>query len=135
MRVGTNNLRQQSAGHIAKRLARGVFILWAGEIPIRYSDINAIPTVVIRAIWGIQALLFAAAAVGVFALIRRGRAAEGCTLGAALVYVTAVHVFILTEARQSLPAQPTLLVLAAVGMAYLSGHFSPTSTSPGTAGS
>jgi hypothetical protein len=135
MRVGLDNLRRQSTGHIAKRLARGVYILWAGEIPIRRSDINALPTIVIRVIWGIQALLFLAAVVGVYALIRAGRAAEGCTLGAAIVYVTTVHFFILTEARQSLPAQPTLLVLGAVGIAYLSGHFSPASTSPETAGS
>jgi hypothetical protein len=119
MRVGLNNLRQQSAGHIAKRLARGVFILWAGEIPVRYSDINTLPTIVKWTIWGIQALLFLAAVAGVYALIRHGRAAEGCTLGAALVYVTAVHFPILTEARQSLPAQPTLLVLAAFGVAHL----------------
>ncbi len=119
MRVGRSNISQQSTAHIAKRLARGVFILWAGEIPIRYSDINALPTIVTRVIWGIQALLFLAAAGGVYALIRAGHAVEGCTLGAAIVYVTAVHFFILTEARQSLPAQPTLLVLAAFGIAHL----------------
>jgi hypothetical protein len=119
MRVGLSNIRRQSAAHIAKRLARGVFILWAGEIPIRYSDINTLPTIVKWTIWGIQALLFVTANAGVYALIRCGRAAEGCTLGAALVYVTAVHFPILTEARQSLPAQPTLLVLAAFGVAHL----------------
>jgi hypothetical protein len=119
MRVGLNNIRRQSVAHVAKRLARGVFILWAGEIPVRYSDINALPSVVKWTIWGIQALLFLAAAVGVYALIRRGRAAEGCTLGAAIVYVTAMHFTILTEARQSLPAQPALLVLAAFGIAHL----------------
>ncbi len=125
MRVGRSNIRQQSAAHLAKRLARGVFILWAGEIPVRYSDINALPTIAIRALWGIQALLFAAAVIGVYALIRVGRAAEGCTLAAAIVYVTGVHFLILTEARQSLPALPTLLLLATVGAAYLSGHLLP----------
>ena len=125
MRVGRSNIRQQSAAHLAKRLARGVFILWAGEIPVRYSDINALPTIAIRALWGIQALLFAAAVIGVYALIRRGRAAEGCTLAAAIVYVTGVHFLILTEARQSLPVLPTLLLLATVGAAYLSGHLLP----------
>ncbi len=59
MRVGLSNIRRQSAAHIAKRLARGVFILWAGEIPVRYSDINTLPTIVKWTIWGIQALLFA----------------------------------------------------------------------------
>src|SRR6185312_9446329 len=107
MRVGLHNIRQQSASHVAARLARGVFILWAGEIPVRFSDINALPTSVIRAMWAVQALLVLAALAGIYALIRGGRAAEGCTLGAAIVYVTTVHFPILTEARQSLPAMPT----------------------------
>ena len=119
MRVGRDNIRRQSWAHLAKRLARGVLILWAAETPIRYSSTNALPTIVIRAIWIVQALLFAAALVGVYALIRQGRAAEGCTLGAAIVYVTAVHFPILTEARQSLPAMPTVLVLAAFGLTHL----------------
>jgi hypothetical protein len=125
MRVGLNNIRSQSTGHLLTRLVRGVFILWAGEIPIRYSDINALPTIVVRAIWGLQALLLLAALVGVYALIRHGRPAEGCTLGAAIVYVTSVHFMILTEARQSLPAMPTVLVLAAFGIAYMRGHLLP----------
>jgi hypothetical protein len=61
----------------------------------------------------------------VIALIRHGGAAGGCTLASALIYVTAVHFIILTEARQSLPAQPTVLVLAAIGVAYLTGHLLP----------
>ena len=32
---------------------------------------------------------------------------------------------ILTEARQSLPAMPTVLVLTAFGLAYISGHLLP----------
>jgi len=119
MRIGRDNIRHQSWAHLLKRLARGVFILWAGETPIRYSSTNAMPTIVIRAIWILQALLFAAALVGVYALIRHGRAAEGCTLAAAIVYITAVHFPILTEARQSLPAMPTVLVLAAFGLTHL----------------
>ena len=125
MRVGRENIRRQSMAHLAKRLAYGAFILWAGEIPVRYSDINSVPRILIRTIWGLQALLFVTALVGAFALIRYGRAAEGCTLAAVLVYVTAVHFPILKEARQSLPAQPTVLVLAAVGFAYLSRHLLP----------
>ena len=31
------------SAHLARRLARGVFILWAGEIPFRYSEINQLP--------------------------------------------------------------------------------------------
>src|SRR6185312_5222285 len=124
-RVGLHNIRQQSASHVAARLARGVFILWAGEIPVRFSDINALPTSVIRAMWAVQALILLAAFAGIYALIRGGRAAEGCTLGAAIVYVTAVHFPILTEARQSLPAMPTVLLLAAFGLAYVTGHLLP----------
>jgi hypothetical protein len=124
-RVGLDNIRKQSAAHLLKRLARGVFILWAGEIPIRFSDINALPTIAVRMIWAVQALLLLAALIGVYALIRLGRAAEGCTLGAAIVYVTSVHFPILTEARQSLPAMPTVLVLAAVGIAFVTGHLLP----------
>ena len=125
MRVGLQNISGQSTSHLVKRLARGVFILWAGEIPVRYSDINALPTIVKRVIWGVQALLLLAALAGVYALIRGGRAAEGCTLGAAIVYVTSVHFPILTEARQSLPALPTVLALAAVGLAHMTGHLLP----------
>ena len=125
MRVGRENLRKQTVANIAKRLAKGVFLLWAGEIPIRQSDVNAMPVIVIRLIWVVQALLVLAAIVGVIALLRTGRAAEGCTLAAAIVYVTAVHFPILKEARQSLPAQPTVLVLAVIGLAYLSGHLLP----------
>jgi hypothetical protein len=33
-----------------------------------------------------------------------------------------VHFPLLTEARQSLPAQPIVLLLAAIGVAALSGH-------------
>jgi hypothetical protein len=44
------------------------------------------------------------------------------------VYVTAVHFPLLTEARQSLPAQPVLLLLAAIGMARLAGHSLPLET-------
>ena len=32
-------------------LTRGLFVLWAAEIPIRFSDINDTPPVVIRVIW------------------------------------------------------------------------------------
>jgi len=125
MRVGRENLRHQSIAHLAKRFAYGSLVLWAGEIPIRFTDIDKTPSWIRNAIRGLQALLFAAALAGIFALIAHGRPAEGCMLAAAIVYVTSVHVPILSEARQSLPAQPTLLVLAAIGFAYVSGHLLP----------
>jgi hypothetical protein len=104
---------------------RGLFILWAGEIPVRYSDINRLPPWTIRAVWGIQVLLLAAASVGAYS-IARTRPAAAWLLVTPLLYVTAVHVPFLTEARQSLPAQPTLLVLATVGVTLIAGQFRPT---------
>jgi 4-amino-4-deoxy-L-arabinose transferase-like glycosyltransferase len=115
-RVAIDNLRHDSLGHLTRRLARGVFILWAGEIPFRYTDIDRLPPLVVRACWALQALLMLAALAGLVALCRSGRIAEGCLLGAPIVYVTAVHFPLLTEARQSLPAMPIVLALAAVGI-------------------
>jgi len=111
-RVAMENLRRDSASHLMRRLARGVFILWAGDIPIRYSEINSLPTMVIRVIWAIQAALIAAALVGLFWLFRAGRTAEALVFFSCLLYITAVHFPLLTEARQSLPAKPVVLLLA-----------------------
>jgi hypothetical protein len=116
LRVGLENIRHNSAAHLVTRLARGVFILWAGEIPIRYSDINRMPPAVIRIGWAIQALIFAAALYGLFVFARRGHADAAALLAAPIVYVTAVHLPLLKEARQSLPAMPIVLLLAAVAL-------------------
>ena len=121
-RVGIANIRRDAPAHLIKRLARGVFILWAGEIPFRYSAINTLPPAVIRACWAIQAAIFLIAIAGGLALCRRGRLAEGLVLLAPILYTTAVHFPLLTEARQSLPAQPVVLLLAAIGIAALTGH-------------
>jgi 4-amino-4-deoxy-L-arabinose transferase-like glycosyltransferase len=131
-RVGLANISRQSFAQLTKRLARGVFILWAGEIPFRYSEINALPVWVIRFCWAVQAALFAAAIIGIVALARSGRVGVASLLAAPIVYITAVHVPLLTEARQSLPAQPIVLLLAAIGFAHL---FAPAFTSPRSAGS
>src|ERR1043165_7654620 len=101
-----DNLRHDSAAHLIKRLARGVFILWAGEIPIRYSDINSTPRIVIRAIWGAQAVIVLCARCGLYILFRAGRRVEACLLGSCLLYITAVLFPLFSEARHSLPAQP-----------------------------
>jgi 4-amino-4-deoxy-L-arabinose transferase-like glycosyltransferase len=127
LRVGLDNIRRNSVGHLAWRLARGVFILWAGEIPIRYSDINDVPTPVIRIIWAVQALVVAAALYGLVVLARRKRGDAAAVLAAPILYVTAVHFPLLTEARQSLPAMPAVLLLAAIALDEL--------ISPRTAGS
>jgi hypothetical protein len=116
LRVGLENIRRHSTAHLVTRLARGIFILWAGEIPIRYSDINRMPPAVIRLGWAIQALIVVAALRGLVVLARRGRADAAALLAAPIVYVTAVHFPLLKEARQSLPALPTVLLLATVAL-------------------
>jgi dolichyl-phosphate-mannose-protein mannosyltransferase len=125
LRVALANLSDDSPSHLVKRLARGTFVLWAGEIPFRYSDINSLPLILIRVVWAAQALVFAAGCVGIYALVRRGRVTEALLLASPIAYITFVHFPLLTEARQSLPAQPLLLVLATFGVASLSGHSFP----------
>jgi Dolichyl-phosphate-mannose-protein mannosyltransferase len=124
-RVAIENLKRDSAAHLAKRLARGVFILWAGEIPFRYSDINALPRAAILLCWAVQAALFCLAIGGIAVLARGGRPIEACVLATPILYITAVHFPLLTEARQSLPAQPTVVLLAAVAVAHLTGRSFP----------
>lgn len=124
-RVALQNLRAEPATDLVRRLARGVFILWAGELPFRYTTINELPGWLIRMCWSIQALLFAAAIVGTVGLWRSDRRAEALLLTAPIIYITAVHFPLLKEARQSLPSKPVMLLLAAVGGAYLSGHLLP----------
>jgi 4-amino-4-deoxy-L-arabinose transferase-like glycosyltransferase len=124
-RVGLDNIRRDTPAHLIKRLARGLFILWAGEIPFRYGDINSLSTITIRAGWAVQAVILLLALWGGYGLCRNGRMAEGLILLAPILYVSAVHFPLLTEARQSLPAQPTVLVLAAIGAVWLVGHSLP----------
>lgn len=114
-------------GHAFRRVTRGIFVLWAAEVPIRYSQINTTPTLVIRLIWLVQVVVLVLAAAGLIVLARRGRWAEAVLLGLPLVYVTGVHLPLLCEARQSLPVKPLVLVLATVGLVR--------STSPETADS
>ena len=123
-RVGVENIRRDSASHLTRRVARGLFVLWAGEIPFRYSEINALPSAIIRACWAIQAAIFLLGLWGGYALLRAS-AAAGLILLAPIVYISAVHFPLLTEARQSLPAQPMLLLLATIGAAQLTGHLLP----------
>jgi 4-amino-4-deoxy-L-arabinose transferase-like glycosyltransferase len=118
-RVALENMRRDSPAHLVKRLTRGLFILWAGEIPFRYSEINTLSPWIIRLCWGVQAVIFVLALWGGYALCRRGRMGEGLILLAPILYVSAVHFPLLTEARQSLPAQPTLLALAVLGTVCL----------------
>jgi hypothetical protein len=127
-RVGLENMRRDPAGHLTRRLTRGLFTLWAAEIPLRYSDIDATPPVVIRAIWMVQAIVVALACTGIVALVGRGLAAEAVLLATPAIYITAVHLPLLTEARQSLPAYPAVLLLATCGAAHLLHRFTPAPT-------
>ena len=121
-RVGIANIRRDAPAHLIKRLARGLFILWAGEIPFRYSEINALSPMTIRACWAVQAGIFLLALIGGYRLCRGGRLGEGLILLAPILYISAVHFPLLTEARQSLPAQPVVLLLATIAAVWLTGH-------------
>jgi glycosyltransferase involved in cell wall biosynthesis len=125
LRVGLNHIKAEPTGALVHRLARGVFILWAGEIPFRYSEINHLPRTIIYVCWAIQAVVGCLAVAGLVALARHGRAPAAVFLATPIVYITAVHFPLLTEARQSLPAQPVVLLLATIGVAWLTGHLFP----------
>jgi hypothetical protein len=116
-RVAIENIKHDVTGHIWRRLTHGFFVLWNADIWLRYSEINAASPAVIRVMWSVQVALFLCAIWGAVALARRGLIAELWLLVTPLLYVTAVHVPLLTEARQSLPVKPLLLIAAAIGMA------------------
>jgi 4-amino-4-deoxy-L-arabinose transferase-like glycosyltransferase len=111
-----NNIRRDPLGHVLRRLFTGTFVLWAADIPIRHSDINRTPVIVIRLIWLVQVLILLLAIAGAVTLARGGRWTEAVLLTLPLVYVTGVHLPLLCEARQSLPVKPLVLTLAAVGL-------------------
>ena len=112
--AGMRHIREDPIGHVVRRLTRGPFVLWAAEIPIRYTLINSLPVWVIRVIWLAQVVLLIAAALGALKLARGGRWLECVVLVLPLIYVTAVHLPLLCEARQSLPVKPLVIVLAAI---------------------
>lgn len=116
LRYALIHMRADPVGHVRRRVARGLFILWAAEIPIRHRDINTMPTLVIRAIWLVQVVLLLVAARGAVVLTRGGRWLEAVLLTLPIIYVTGVHLPLLCEARQSLPVKPVVLALAAIGL-------------------
>lgn len=116
LRYAVALMRADPIGHLQRRLVRGTFVLWGAEIPIRYGDINAVPTLIIRVIWLVQVVLLLLAACGAVVLARSGRWLEAVVLTLPIIYVTGVHLPLLCEARQSLPVKPVVLALAAVGM-------------------
>jgi hypothetical protein len=121
-RVGLQNISQNLSGFVTRRLTRGIFLLWAAEIPVPYRWINGLPGWVVRAIWAVQAAVILLSLWGVFVLVSARRIREAALLGAVMVYVTLVHAPLLTEARQSLPAMPAALVLAAAAVVGLIGR-------------
>jgi hypothetical protein len=114
--AAVRHIGEDPIGHVTRRVTRGTFQLWAADVPIRYSQINQTPTIVIRSIWLVQVLLLLAAVFGLYVLIRRGHWAEAVLLALPLIYVTGVHLPLLCEARQSLPVKPIVIALAAVGL-------------------
>lgn len=116
LRFALAHMRNDPLGHIRRRVVTGTFVLWAAEIPIRYSDINKMPTFVVRLIWLAQVVLLLAAAWGAVVLVRGGRWLEAVILTLPIIYVTGVHLPLLCEARQSLPVKPVVLALAAIGL-------------------
>jgi 4-amino-4-deoxy-L-arabinose transferase-like glycosyltransferase len=118
-RVGLENIRQDRVGHVLRRITIGTFVLWAAEIPIRYSHINTSSRLLIRGFWFIQAVAMALALLGLVLVAWRRGLLLAAPLAALLAYITAVHVPMLAEARYSLPAKPVVLALAAIALAEL----------------
>ena len=125
LRAALEHIREDPVGHVVRRLTRGVFVLWAAEIPIRYTDINAMPVSVIRALWAVQVLLLVLAVLGLIALARNGQYLGAVLFALIFVYVTGVHVPLLCEARQSLPVKPLVIVAAAYGVASIRQRLLP----------
>jgi 4-amino-4-deoxy-L-arabinose transferase-like glycosyltransferase len=115
-RLAISHIKSDPGEWAFRRLTKGTIILWATDIPIRYSDVNRVNPLVIRAIWILQVLLLAIAAAGMVRLFRSRRLAEVALLALALLYVTGVHVPLLCENRQSLPVKPLVLTLAAIAI-------------------
>lgn len=116
LRHAMANMRQDPIGHLKRRLTVGAFVLWAADVPIRYQDINTLPTLAIRAMWVLQVILLVLAALGAIQLARNGHWLEAVMLTLPIVYVTGVHLPLLCEARQSLPVKPVVLALAGIGI-------------------
>lgn len=115
-RFAIAHIQDDVGGWLIRRITRGTFILWASDIPIRFTDINRLNPLTIRAIWIAQLLLLAVAMAGIIVLIGRARYAEAALLTLPLLYVTGVHLPLLCETRQSLPVKPLVIALAAIAV-------------------
>ena len=125
MQQGIRNAMADPVGHMRRRITRGLFVLWAAEIPYRFSEINSLPVWVIRAMWLVQAALVGLALIGLALGARTKRWRETLLVAVPPAYVTAVHWLLLTEARQSLPAMPAVLVLTVTGVWLLTRRRTP----------
>jgi 4-amino-4-deoxy-L-arabinose transferase-like glycosyltransferase len=135
LRAAVEHIKADLPGWMVWRAMYRAFILWASDIPIRYTDIDATPWLVVRLIWLLQVVLLAIAAAGIVVLLRRRRFADAALLTLPLLYVTGVHVPLLCETRQSLPVKPLVLVLAAVAMTSRSSATAPTAANKISSGS
>ena len=116
LRHAVENMRADPIAHLKRRFTIGAFVLWAADVPVRYGDINRLPTLAIRAMWLVQVVVLLLALVGAIKLARNGRWLEAVILALPIVYVTGVHLPLLCEARQSLPVKPVVLALAGIGL-------------------
>ena len=116
------HMRADPAGHLFRRLTSGLFFQWAADLPIRYSDINQTPALIIRAIWFAQVGLIALATLGVVTLFQQRRRLEATLLILPILYVTAVHLPMLSDSRLTLPQRPLALMLATIGLARLRAY-------------
>jgi 4-amino-4-deoxy-L-arabinose transferase-like glycosyltransferase len=118
-RVGLANIARDRIGHALRRITTGAFVLWAAEIPVRYTDINSMNRLLVRLMWLVQAGLFALGLVGLVFVSHRHGPLVAAPIAALLAYITAVHLPMLAEARYSLPAKPVLLALVAIALAEI----------------
>ena len=116
LRAALVHIREDFGGWVIRHTTRSPIILWASDIPIRFTDINSLRPIVIRSIWLVQVVLMLIACAGIVILLRRRRYAEAALLTLPLIYVTGVHVPLLVETRQSLPVKPIVIMLAAIAI-------------------
>ena len=101
---------------------------------MRYSDINRLAPSTIRAIWLPQAAVMGLAVWGVVVVVGRGARTAAYAMAALIVYVTAVHTPLYSEARYSLPAMPIVLLLATAAVAEIIGRYKERSSKFRTVG-
>lgn len=130
-RAAVQHIRQDPWGWVQRRLTRGLFILWASDIPVRYTDINQLDPLAIRLFWLVQVLLLGLAAAGLAVLVHQRRFTAAALLVLPLLYVTGVHLPLLCETRQSLPVKPLIILLAAIAVSALASGTRWTEKRPG----